>query len=253
MGVRDLVDTNSALHENSTLDSRKRLTACDALPADVLRLLQGRRPQPPFEGFGGMRMRTYTASLPGLPLSPQQVFATWVSKFPAFWPQGNYFVPCAPTLEPGVTAAILLTMPAGMRIITGASVIYMDDTSFTLETLRGHMFAGWITFSAFLENGEMAIRTQALVRPSDPLYELTFLFGFGQKEEDEFWHATLHNAARHFGTDAVVVQHNRTVTRDIQWRYFGNICYNAVIRSFPRFFGRSLKKILNTTGTLKPA
>lgn len=243
------MDTTSASHENSPFDNGKRLTACDSLPADVLRLLQGRRPQPPFEGFGGLRMRTYTALLPGLTLTPQQVLATWVANFPAFWPQGNYFVPCAPSLEPGVTAAILLTMPAGMRIITGASVFYMDDTSFTLETLRGHMFAGWITFSACLENGELAIQTQAVVRPGDPLYELTFLFGFGQKEEDEFWHATLRNTARYIGIDAVVVQHNRTITRDIQWRYFGNIWYNAVIRSFPRFFGRSLKKVLNTTGT----
>ena len=35
-----------------------------------------------------------------------------------------------------------------MKLSTGVMVLYADDESFTLMTPQGHMFAGWITFSA---------------------------------------------------------------------------------------------------------
>ena len=42
-----------------------------------------------------------------------------------------------------------LTMPGGLKLSTGVLVLYADEESFTLMTPQGHMFAGWITFSAF--------------------------------------------------------------------------------------------------------
>ena len=41
-----------------------------------------------------------------------------------------------------------MTLPGGMKLSTGVMVLYADDESFTLMTPQGHMFAGWITFSA---------------------------------------------------------------------------------------------------------
>ena len=35
-----------------------------------------------------------------------------------------------------------------MKLSTGVMVLYADEESFTLMTPEGHMFAGWITFSA---------------------------------------------------------------------------------------------------------
>jgi hypothetical protein len=40
-----------------------------------------------------------------------------------------------------------------MRLSTGVMVIYADDKSFTFMTPEGHMFAGWITFSAMEQDG----------------------------------------------------------------------------------------------------
>ena len=44
-------------------------------------------------------------------------------------------------------------MPGGLKLSTGVLVLYADDESFTLMTPQGHMFAGWITFSAFVSDG----------------------------------------------------------------------------------------------------
>ena len=49
------------------------------------------------------------------------------------------------------------------------------------------MFAGWIPFNIFIEEGVPVIQVQALIRPGDPLYYLTFLLGIGPAAEDRFW------------------------------------------------------------------
>jgi len=232
----------------SNWDDGRELIRCPSIPEAVLNLLRNRPPRAPLEGFGGLRMRTYQVHLQGVSLSPAQIFSTWMDHFPATWPAGNLFIPCAPALEPGVTAAILLSMPAGMRIITGARIVHRDETSLTLMTLLGHMFAGLITFSVFLEDSTPVMQTQALVSPGDPLFELAFLLGVGQRGEDNFWHAVMSNAARLFGVEASAQQENQTISTNLQWRYFRNIWYNAAIRSIPHFYGRSLTNLLKTSG-----
>ena len=52
-------------------------------------------------------------------------------------------------IAPGEVAALDLSMPGGLKLSTGVLVLYADDESFTLMTPQGHMFAGWITFSAY--------------------------------------------------------------------------------------------------------
>ena len=51
-----------------------------------------------------------------------------------------------------------------MKLSTGVLVIYADDESFTLMTPQGHMFAGWITFSAYEEDGGTVAQAHVLMR-----------------------------------------------------------------------------------------
>ena len=77
----------------------------------------------------------------------------WKEHFPEFWPKGNSFFAPLAGIAPGEVAALDLSMPGGLKLSTGVLVLYADDESFTLMTPQGHMFAGWITFSAFVEDG----------------------------------------------------------------------------------------------------
>ena len=56
-------------------------------------------------------------------------------------------------IAPGEVAALDLGMPGGLKLSTGVLVLFADEESFTLMTPQGHMFAGWITFSSFIEDG----------------------------------------------------------------------------------------------------
>lgn len=203
------------------------------------------RVQSPAEGFGGLSLRTYRVHLTGSQLTPQQLFSEWRLRFADFWPRGNYFLLCGDEIKTDRLAVILLSLPLGLRVVTGARVIHLDDTSFTLSTLQGHMFAGWITFSVYIEEGAPVLQVQARIRPGDPLYQIAFMLGIGPAAEDRFWRSTLANFAGHLGHQSLVEQVNSTIDRRVQWRYFGNIWYNAGVRSLLRFFGRSFSRVLN--------
>jgi hypothetical protein len=110
-------------------------------------------------------------------------------------------------------------------------VVYADDLSFTFMTPEGHMFAGMITFSAYRDQNTIA-QVQALVRASDPMYELTFRLGFGHKMEDEFWQQTLRNLAAHFkGAEGEPQMTRIIVDPRLQWKKAQNIWQNAAIRT----------------------
>ena len=47
-----------------------------------------------------------------------------------------------------------------------------NDESFSFMTPQGHMFAGMNTFSAETEDGVTVVQIQALIRASDPIYEV---------------------------------------------------------------------------------
>ena len=80
-----------------------------------------------------------------------------------------------------------------MQLSTGVLVLYADDESFTLMTPQGHMFAGWITFSAFARRRTVA-QAQVLMRANDPIYEMGLTMG-GHKQEDRFWQHALSQLA----------------------------------------------------------
>ena len=135
-------------------------------------------------GFGKMWQKTYSTNL-WAAATPQQVIATWKAHFPEFWPKGNRFAGALAGISPGDVALLDLTV-GGVKLSTGVFVLYADEESFTLMTPEGHMFAGWISFSAETANEGTLVQAQVLMRANDPLYELGLTFG-GHRKEDQFW------------------------------------------------------------------
>ena len=214
----------------------KRDAAAWAQPVDRLTVgdghinVTGRRPTAPMNGFGRMWQKTYRTTMGGVELTPDQVIAAWKEHFSEFWPAGNRFFAPLAGIAPGEVAALDLSMPGGLKLSTGVLVLFADEESFTLMTPQGHMFAGWITFSSFVEDGATFAQAQVLMRASDPLYEIGMTFG-GHRQEDAHWVHTLTSLATHFGAEAVVDVQSICVDRKRQWSRAANIWQNAGIRS----------------------
>ena len=210
--------------------------------------VNGKRLAGPVQGFGKMWQKTYQMSLPATSVAPTELIAVWKQHFPEFWPAGNHFYAPLTSIEPGEVALLNLSMPGRVTLSTGVMVLYADDESFTLMTPQGHMFAGWITFSATQHDEETVAQTQVLMRASDPLFEIALTLG-GHRAEDKFWSQTLQNLAAHFGehpwirTQAVCVDDQR------QWSRWSNIWQSSAIRSTGymlaapgRWLGKSLHR-----------
>jgi hypothetical protein len=233
--------------------------------------VEGRKVTGPVQGFGQMWQKTYTIRLAGSPVTPQALIRGWKENFASFWPKGNRFygqltvndsplagdTGQAPGIAPGQVALLNLAGPGGMTIpgggpviSTGIMVVYADDESFSFMTPEGHMFAAMITFSAERHGSDTIAQIQALVRASDPLYELTFRLGIGHKMEDDFWMQTLRNLAAHFGAAGSEPELRKVlVDPRLQWSEAKNIWQNAAIRTTfytlaapLRWFGRVIKK-----------
>src|SRR5215472_8130955 len=153
-------------------------------PPEAINLnVKGRRVVGPLQGFGQLWQKTYRVRLEGCQLSPAELIAEWKAEFPRFWPSGNHFYAPLTGITPGEVALLSLALPGGMPMSTGMLVVFADDESFTLMTPQGHMESGWITFSAFDENGCTVAQVQSIARANDPLYELGFLlFAHGIQE-----------------------------------------------------------------------
>jgi hypothetical protein len=206
------------------------LTVGDA-PADAVnRNVDGRRVMSPIQGFGKMWQKTYRVRLDGVDASPEEVISEWKQRFPEFWPANNRFFGPLTGIAPGEVALLNLTMPGRLKLSTGVLVLYADEESFTLMTPQGHMFAGWITFSAFEKGGAPVAQAQVLMRANDPMYEMGLALG-GHAKEDQFWEHTLSSLARHFGADPGVETQVLCVDKRRQWGKAGNIWHNAAIRS----------------------
>lgn len=203
------------------------------IPNSAINLnVQGKKPMSPLQGFGQLWQKTYRIRLEGITITPQEVIKEWKAHFPDFWPKGNNFYGPLQGVKPGEVAVLNLAMPGGAKLSTGIRVIYADEESFSFMTPQGHMFAGMNTFSAFDDNGVTVIQIQALVRAGDPIFEMSFRLKFGHKAEDAFWHDTLRNMARHFGSDnQEPTQTNICVDKKVQWSEAKNVWHNAMIRT----------------------
>src|SRR5437764_5591266 len=159
-------------------------------PKGALNLnVEGRQVVGPLQGFGQLWQKTYWVRLTGLQASPQDVMTTWKQNFPKFWPKGNHFYPSLVGIAPGEVAVLNLAMPGGVPMSTGMLVLYADDVSFTMMTPQGHMESGWITVSAFEEEGQTVAQVQSIARANDPMYELGFIL-FAHGVQEAFWRAT---------------------------------------------------------------
>ena len=199
-----------------------------AVPINV----SGRQVVGPLQGFGQMWRKTYRVRLSGVITAPEAVIDLWKKHFLDFWPPGNRFYGPLTGIAPGEIGVINISIGGGMRLSTGVMVLYADDVSFTFMTPEGHMFAGWITFSAVEEDGATVVQVQALIRANDPIYELGFRLGFVHKSEDAFWQQTLQNLARQVGISNPMVQ-QQVACEDarMQWSKLGNIRYNAAMHT----------------------
>ncbi len=208
-----------------------RLNLSDKSAGGIASNVEGRRVSGPLQGFGQMWQKRHWVKLTGADVTPAQVIQTWKENFGTFWPRGNRFYGPITGLRPGEVAVINLSMPARTTLSTGVLVLYADDESFTLMTPQGHVFAGWITFSAF-DDGDAGTVAQAqvLMRASDPIYEVGLTLG-GHRQEDRFWNHTLTRLAAHFDHDCEVDTQVVCVDGKRQWSKWRNVWHSAAIRS----------------------
>src|SRR6202050_4692305 len=190
----------------------------------------GRRLTGPVQGFGKMWQKTYRMKA-GPGIAPEQAIATWREHFPEFCPKGNRFAGALTGINPGDVALLDLAIGGGVKLSTGVFVLYADTESFTLMTPQGHMFAGWITFSAEREGDETVVQALVLMRANDPLYEVAMTFG-GHRKEDRFWAATLTALGKRLGLPHPEVEdRNVRVDAQRQWRHARHAWQNSMIRS----------------------
>ncbi|GAC1565589.1 MAG: hypothetical protein NVS3B14_03830 [Ktedonobacteraceae bacterium] len=212
--------------------SRLKVTS---VPSGALNLnVEGRQLVGALQGFGQMWQKTYRVCLKGVKLTPAEVITTWKANFAQFWPRGNRFYAPLTGIAPGEVALIngLIPgdLPVGLPLSTGVMVLYADDESFTFMTPQGHTFAGWITFSAYEEQGDTVIQTQVLMRAFDVVSEIGFRLG-AAKSEDAFWKHTLKALAAQFGVDAQVEINKACLDPKVQWAHFWNIWQDGIIRT----------------------
>jgi len=214
----------------------KKVERLEVNPRDGVRgtNVAGRRLTGPVQGFGKMWQKSYRMKA-GSQIEPEQAIATWKEHFPEFWPKGNRFAGALTGIKPGDVALLDLAIGGGVKLSTGVFVLYADAESFTLMTPQGHMFAGWITFSAEREgsqaDGQTVVQALVLMRANDPLYEIGMTFG-GHRKEDLFWVATLTALGERLGIQNPVVETKTTcVDSKRQWRHASNIWHNSMIRS----------------------
>jgi hypothetical protein len=171
-----------------------------------------------------------------------ELIRSWKQHFHEFWPEGNRFYAPLTGIEPGEVALLNLKMPGHVTLSTGVMVLYADEESFTLMTPQGHMFSGWITFSATERDGQTLAQTQVLMRASDPLFELALALG-GHRQEDRFWAETMGRLAAYFGETGQV--HIQVVCVDTrrQWSRWRNIWQSSAIRSGGYMLAAPLRRL----------
>lgn len=205
-------------------------------PTGALNLnVEGHQVLSPLQGFGQLWQKVYQARVKNAKITPGEIVSVWKENFPQFWPKGNRFYATSSGIAPGTVAILSFGAPSipgrlGM-ISTGVFVLYADDESFTFMTPTGHLFASWITFSAYQEDDSTVIQIHMLLRPNDPLYEMGMRLHVIPLFEDRFWRQTLINLMAHFNISAPVKITATCIDKHVQWSQAGNIWQNAAIRT----------------------
>ena len=207
----------------------------ERVPTGALNLnVEGRVPLSPLQGFGQMWEKILRVRLKGANVKPAEVIKTWKENFARFWPKGNRFYAPLTGIAPGEVGLINMQIPGdlavGLPLSTGVLVLYADDESFTFMTPQGHVFAGWITFSAYEDEGDTVAQVQLLIRAFDFAYEIGFRLG-ADKAEDAFWQYTLTALATYFSVNEPVEMYKTLIDPRVQWSEFWNIWHNSAIRT----------------------
>ena len=193
----------------------------------------GRRLNGPQQGFGPMWQKTYRIRIPGI--APETVISEWKSNYGSFWPRHSRFNAPVAGIMPGEIGNI-----QSMQVMsTGIMVLYTDETSFAFMTPEGHPFAGWITFSAYDDDGTVG-QVQLVIRPSDPLWDLLFVLGAG-RGEDMMWQHTLRALAAHFEVHTEPHTSLVKVDRKRLWQNARNVSKNAAIGSALHILGSPVR------------
>lgn len=197
----------------------------------LVKNMHNRPVQGQIKGFGKMWQKTFWLMIDKPELTPADVINTLKQNFVAFQVPENFFYPTSKGLTPGALVFIDSATPGGV-VSTGIYVLYMDDTSFTYITPLGHPEAGWITFSAREEEGKIRLQIQGLVRASDPFFEIAYAIA-GQAFQEKIWLNVLTQMAKHLGIEDNGQMVKYKPSNSFQWGKFGNIWYNAQLRSLP--------------------
>jgi len=216
------------------------------MPTKAINLnVEGRRVVGPVEGFGQMWQKTYRLRLVGAKTTPAEAIAVLKENFPKFQPPENHFYPSSAGIKPGEIVLIDSSTPGG-PVYTGVMILYADDLSFTFITPQGHPESGWVTFTAFEENGATVIQIQGLARASDPVYEIAFRLA-GSKLQERIWRHVLTSLANHLGANPEVQVQKTCIDTGMQWSEAKNIWYNAQIRSLLYTMSAPLRRVRNKT------
>lgn len=215
----------------------------NSTPSGALNLnVNGRQTLSPLQGFGQLWQKTYQVKLAGVSIPPTEVVRTWKERFPEFQPPSNRFFPSVAGVKPGEVVLINAMTPGG-PVSTGVMVMYSDDESFTLMTPQGHPEAGWITFSAFTQDGVTLARVQSLARANDPIYEVAFRIA-GASLQENIWRHVLTSLAAHYGVKSEVEITKSCVDPRVQWSQTGNIRHNAQVLTLLYTLSSPLRKLL---------
>ncbi|HEV2582342.1 MAG TPA: hypothetical protein VGT44_15915 [Ktedonobacteraceae bacterium] len=205
-------------------------------PTGALNLnVEGHEVLSPLQGFGQLWQKVYQARVKNAAVTPGEIISAWKENFSQFWPKGNRFFAPPMGIAPGAVAILSFgvpSVPGGLGMIsTGVFVLYADDESFTFMTPEGHLFASWITFSAYQEDDCTVIQIHMLLRPNDPLYEMGMRLRVIPFFEDRFWRQTILRLMAHFNIDAPVKITATCIDKRLQWSQAGNIWQNAAVRT----------------------
>jgi hypothetical protein len=207
------------------------------VPTGALNLnVEGRQLLSPLQGFGQLWQKTFRIHLRGASVKPTEVISMWKENFPNFWPKWEHYYLPRFGIEPGEVGLINFVIPGnspvGLPLSTGVLVIYADEESFTFMNPQGHMFAGWITFSAYGDDdGCTVAQVQMQVRANDLPYEIGFRLG-ATRTESKMWQRVLAELAAYYGVTEPVQVELVCIDPRLQWSQFWNIWQNAAIRTF---------------------
>ena len=200
----------------------------------------------PVNGFGQLWEKIYRLYINDSRITPEYTVEVLKQNFPQFQPSFNRFYPSPAGIKPGEIVLIDSITPGG-PVSTGVMILYSDERSFTFCTPQGHPEAGWVSFSSFRLGGKTVVQIYGLTRSSDPLFEAAFHL-VGSRLQIKIWTHVLTALAAYLGVAPEITIDSRCVDNQIQWRYAGNIWYNAQIRTLVKEPLRWFKKIQRLLG-----